>query len=181
MTWNRKLRVLGVALCLTASASMVTTPTYAAAPGGGGQRVQFHTTTAALEIVKRQDAALYQRLLAYRSGQDVRVTAKERAYLQRVNRMAAAAQTRATEFSSQSRVISAEARQARAQATTTVVVTPKPTLWDVFVSVWLKGSPLLLLVAPVVAPFVLIINLLIVIAQAIIEAWPKIQAALAKP
>lgn len=158
---------------------MVTTPTYAAAPSGGGQRVQFQTTTAALEIVRAQNPALYQRLLAYRSGQDVKVTAKERTYLQRINRMAATAQTRATEFSSQSRVISAEARQARAQATT-VVVTPKPTLWDVFVSVWLKGSPLLLLVAPVVAPFVLIINLLIVIAQAIIEAWPKIQASLAK-
>ncbi len=143
---KKKLRACGLAVSIVAAASMVTTPIYAA-PGQSGQRVQFHTTTAALEIVRAQNPALYQRVLAYRSGQDVRVSPKERAYLQRVDRIASAAiqQARATDFSSQSRKVSAEARQAFAQAPaekkkTEVVVTPDPFAFWKALPGWLTGA-----------------------------------------
>lgn len=182
MTWNRKLRVLGVALCLTASASMVTTPTYAAAPSGGGQRIAFHTNTAVLQVVKQENAALYQRLLAYRSGQDVKVSAKERAYLQRVNRMMTATQARATEFSSQSRVLSAEARQAYAQEkkTTTVVVAPDPWAFWRALPGWLTGTGTALTpffpVAAILLPIAIVIGLIVAIVEAFMKLGPAIAA-----
>ena len=156
---------------------MVATPTYASAPIQSGQRVQFHTTTAALEIVRAQNPALYQRLLAYRSGQDVKVTAKERAYLQRVNRVAAAAQTRATEFSSQSRIVSREASQSYAQAPakkTEVIVTPDPWKWwtDLFAAI-AKGSGALSPFFPIaafVSAVAIVINLFILAIKAFADA-----------
>jgi hypothetical protein len=193
---KKKLRACGLAVSIVAAASMVTTPIYAA-PGQSGQRVQFHTTTAALQVVQAQNPELYERLLAYRSGQDVRVTPKERAYLQRINRMVAAAaqQARATDFSSQSRKVSADARQAYAQAPakkTTEIVVTKPWFgdpewwnklkkWSEDVS---KISPIIAIFSPVAVGFiaagVIIINLIVAIALAIIDAWPKAKAALGR-
>ena len=172
---RKRLRACGLAVSIIAAASMVATPIYAAS-GQSGQRVQFHTTTAALEVVRAQNPALYQRLLAYRSGQEVKVTAKERAYLQRINRMASAAiqQARATDFSSQSRVLSAEARQSYAQAKTTVVVTPDPWKWwtDLFKAIS-EGSAALAPFIPfaaIVGAVAVVINLFIVAFKAFADA-----------
>lgn len=177
---KKKLRACGLAVSIVAAASMVVTPIYAA-PGQSGQRVQFHTTTAALQVVQAQNPALYERLLAYRSGQDVKVTAKERAYLQRVNRMAEAAiqQARATEFSSQARKVSTEARLAHAQAPsekkkTEVVVTPDPWKWwtDLFKAVSTGSAALapFLPFAAVIGAVAVVINLFIVAIKAFADA-----------
>jgi hypothetical protein len=196
---KKKLRACGLAVSIVAAASMVVTPIYAA-PGQSGQRVQFRTTAAALQVVQAQNPELYQRLLAYRSGQDVRVTPKERAYLQRINRMVAVAaqQTRATDFSSQSRKVSAEARQAFAQGTppaekkkTEVLVTKPwygdPDWWNKLKK-WSedvgKISPIIAFFSPVAVGFIaagiIIINLIVAIALAIIEALPKVKEALGR-
>lgn len=180
---RKALRVSGLAVSIVAAASMVATPTYAYAPPAiQGQHVQFRTSAAALEIVKRERPALYQRLLAYQSGQNVRVTSSERAYLQRVNQKVAAKQARATEFSSQSRkVSSSEARMAYAQASapaakTQVLVTPlaTPGIWERIAEGLKVLGPAAIFFFPVAAPFialaVIIINLIIA-AIAFVAKW----------
>lgn len=182
MISRKKLRIFGVALSMVATASMVATPAYAAT-GQNGQRVAFRTTTATLEIVKREKPALYQRLLAYRSGQSVTVTPKERAYLQRVNRMASAAhaRARATEFSSQSRTaVSSEARMAYAQAPAKVTVPARPSVVQDIGNILGVLGPLAVIFFPVVAPIVafavIIINLIIAAAEFLAKWWPQLVA-----
>jgi hypothetical protein len=190
---KKKLRACGLAVSIVAAASMVTTPIYAA-PGQSGQRVQFHTTTAALQVVQVQNPELYERLLAYRSGLDVKVTTKERAYLQRVNRMVAAAaqqQARATDFSSQSRKVSADARQAYAQApaakkkATEVVVQAKP-WWQLdsetakkYAEGWGVLGPLLVLLIPAAGPVVAIVGIIISLIVLAVEFFAKAAGILA--
>lgn len=184
---RKALRVSGLAVSIVAAASMVATPTYAYAPPAiQGQQVQFRTSAAALEIVKRERPALYQRLLAYQSGQNVRVTSSERAYLQRVNQKVAAKQARATEFSSQSRkVSSSEARMAYAQAQTPapaakaktqVVVTPS--IWQQIAEGLKVLGPAAIFFFPVAAPFialaVIIINLIIAAIEFVVKWGPEL-------
>jgi hypothetical protein len=179
---KRKARLFGVALATLSAFSMVATPAY---PGpSSGKRVSFKTSAAVLEHVKANNPDLYQRLIQYRTGQRVQVSAKEHAYLKKLNRVAAIAakqqaaqqKAQAYEFSSQSRV-SQEARAAYAQAAT-VVVTPKP-WWEIWKSILTPAVPAAGAVAlafPVFAPFVVIINIILII----IEAFVKIAEAATK-
>lgn len=173
-----KARFFGVALAALSAFSMVATPAYSAAPSG--KRVSFQTSAAVLEYVKVSNPGLYQRLIQYRTGQGVKVSAREHAYLKKLNRMiAAAAKQRAAsqyEFSSQARV-SKEARAAHAQAT--VTVTPKPwwEFWRVQLPNLAKGAGLFALAFPIIAPVVLVINIILIIIEAIAKiaeaATPK--------
>lgn len=166
-----KARLFGVVLAAMSAFSMVATPAYSAAPAGG-KRVSFQTSAAVLEYVKVKNPDLYQRLIQYRSGQGVKVTAREHAYLKKLNRIVVAQQKAKPqyEFSSQSRV-SQEARAAHAQAKpkTAVTVTPKP-WWDFWVEQLpniAKGAGLFALAFPVIAPVVLVINIILIIVEAI--------------
>jgi len=172
--------LFGVALAAMSAFSMVASPAYSAGPSG--KRVSFQTTTAVLEYVKVHNPELYQRLIRHRSGQGVKVTASEHAYLKKLNRIVAVRQRAVTqyEFSSQSRV-SQEARAAYAQAEkkkAEVTVTPKP-WWETWKEYLKAGATIggaLSPFVPVIAPVMLVISIILII----VEAFGKIAETLAK-
>jgi len=163
-----KARLFGVALAALSAFSMVATPAYSAAPSG--KRVTFQTSAPVLEYVKINNPELYHRLIQYRSGQRVHVTAREHAYLKKLNRMVAvAAKQRAAaqyEFSSQARV-SKEARAAYAQAAVTVTPEPWWVRWENIFKTFSGAGVILAPLFPVIAPVMVVITIILVILEAI--------------
>ena len=175
-----KARFFGVALAALSAFSMVATPAYSAAPAGG-KRVSFQTSAAVLEHVKVSNPGLYQRLIQYRTGQGVKVSAREHAYLKKLNRMiAAAAKQRAAsqyEFSSQARV-SKEARAAHAQQSTPVLVQKTwYERWHEFLTSLVPLGVAAVPLFPVIAPVMAVITIILIILEAIgkvVKEWPKV-------
>jgi hypothetical protein len=173
---NNKARLFGVALAAVSAFSMVASPAYSAAPSG--KRVSFQTTAAVMEYVKVHNPTLYQRLLQHRSGQGVKVTAKEHAYLKKLNRIVSQRAASSYEFSSQARMPQ-EARSAFAQQKKAeVVVTPKPwwDVWKEYLKAGTTAGAALSPFFPVLAPVMLVISIILII----VEAIGKVAETLAK-